>query len=105
MRKWIVIITLTIVFLLALFFNLYVGYYNSYIDHDEHEVFFIKKAPAFRMKFINPFASESDALAVDELPSDIRKGLSDYCKYAYGITHRDSKSLEECRTQILRDIQ
>jgi hypothetical protein len=91
--------------LLGIVFDLYVGYYNSYIDHDEHRVYFIKKTPALRGEFINPFANEGDASAVDDLPSDVRQELSDYCKYAYGIIHGDSKSLEGCRVQILRDVQ
>jgi hypothetical protein len=106
MRKmWIVVVLLATGVLLWLAFDLYVGYYNSFIDHDEHGVYFIKKIPAFRREFVNPFANEGDAPTVDELPPNIRRELSDYCKYAYGITYGDSRSLEVCRSQILRDVQ
>lgn len=104
-KRWVVVILLVIGGLLGLLFNLYVGYYNSYIDHDENRVYFFKKTPTFRREFINPFANEGDAPTVDDLPSDVRSKLSDYCRYAYGITHGDSKSLEGCRVQILREVQ
>jgi hypothetical protein len=104
-KRWVVVALLVMGGLLGIVFDLYVGYYNSYIDHDEHRVYFIKKTPALREEFINPFANEGDASAVDDLPSDVRQELSDYCKYAYGIIHGDSKSLEGCRVQILRDVQ
>lgn len=104
-KKWIVVALLVMGLPLGLVFYLYVGYYNSYIDHDEHKVYFLKKTPAFRREFINPFANEGDAPVVDDLPSDVRSELSDYCKFAYGITRGDSISLEGCRVQILRDVQ
>lgn len=103
-KRCIVVALLVIGLLLGLVFDLYVGYYNSYIDHDQHRVYFFKKSPVFRREFINPYANEGDAPAIDDLPSDVRKELSDYCKYAYGIVHGDSKSLEGCRRQILRDV-
>jgi hypothetical protein len=104
-RKKGVIILLAIAVLPGLVFDLYVGYYNSYIDHDEHAVYFIKKNPTFRRRFTNPFANEGDPAPVDALASDVREELSDYCRYAYGIDHRDSTSLEGCRSQILEDVQ
>ncbi|SIT37736.1 conserved exported hypothetical protein [Paraburkholderia ribeironis] len=90
---------------LTLIFNLYVGYYYSYIDHDEHEIYFLKKFPTLRREFVNPFANEGDAPPVNELSTNVRRELSDFCKYAYGVPFNDSKSLEGCRAQILREIQ
>lgn len=104
-KRWIVVVLLVIGGLLGFVFDLYVGYYNSYIDHDGHRVYFLKETPTLRSEFINPFANEGDAPAVDDLSSDVRSELSDYCRYAYGITHGDSKSLEGCRVRILRDVQ
>lgn len=86
-------------------FNIYIGYYQSYIDHDGHEIYFLKKFPTLRREFINPFANEGDAPSVNELSLNARRELSDFCKYAYGLTFNDSKSLEACRAQILREIQ
>ncbi|MBB5498083.1 hypothetical protein [Paraburkholderia sp. MM5384-R2] len=88
-----------------LIFNVFVGYYNSYVDHNEHEIYFLKKFPTLRRKFVNPFANEGDAPSVDELSTNARRELSDFCKYAYGLTFNDSKSLEACRAQILRENQ
>ncbi|MGF6641554.1 hypothetical protein [Paraburkholderia sp. MM6662-R1] len=86
-----------------LIFNVFVGYYNSYVDHNEHEIYFLKKFPTLRREFVNPFANEGDAPSVDELSTNTRRELSDFCKYAYGLTFNDSKSLEACRAQILRE--
>ncbi|MGF6788625.1 hypothetical protein [Paraburkholderia sp. 35.1] len=86
-----------------LIFNVFVGYYNSYVDHNEHEIYFLKKFPTLRREFVNPFANEGDAPSVDELSTNARRELSDFCKYAYGLTFNDSKSLEACRAQILRE--
>lgn len=55
-KRWVVVVLLVIGGLLELVFDLYVGYYNSYIDHDGYRVYFLKNTPAFRREFINPFA-------------------------------------------------
>jgi len=104
-KRWVLVLLLATGGLLWIAFDLSVGYYDSYIDHDEHRVYFFKKIMTFRREFINPFANEGDASAVDDLPHDVRRELSDYCKYAYGIIHLDSRSLEGCRMQTLRDVQ
>lgn len=104
-KRWTLIILLGTVFLLGLVFELCVGYYKSYVDHDEHVVYFVKRIPTFRRVFVNPFANEGDATAVHDLPSGVRRELADFCKYAYGVTHCGPESLEQCRSRILRDVQ
>ncbi|CAM2165578.1 conserved hypothetical protein [Paraburkholderia sacchari] len=102
--KRLIIVLLSVLAVFILLFILYIGHYRSYIDHDEREICFIKKFPDFRSEFINPFANESDPKSVRELSADARRELADYCKFAYGITLNDSKSLEDCREKILREI-
>jgi hypothetical protein len=99
------VVLLTTGGLLGLAFDLYVGYYDSAIDHDEHRIYFLKSAPTFRREFVNPFANEGDAPTVDNLPSSTRRELIDYCKNAYGLIQADRKSLEACRLQVLKDVQ
>jgi hypothetical protein len=86
------------------FFIFYVGYFRSYIDHDEHIVYFIKKFPTLRREFINPFANEGDPSPIDELAPNARKDLVDYCKFAYGVTHYDQNSLADCRVRAIREV-
>ena len=103
-KKTAAAIFIAICVLMAFIFSIYVGYYNSYIDHDEHAIYFIKKYPTLRREFVNPFANEGDAPSVNELSTNVRAELSDFCKYAYGVSLSDAKSLDACRTQILREI-
>jgi hypothetical protein len=104
-KRRVIVVLLTMGGLLGLAFDLYVGYYNSAIDHDGHAVYFLKKTPTFRREFINPFANEGDAPAVDDLPPEVRVELADYCESAYGAIRGDLKSLETCRLKILQDVQ
>ena len=105
MRKNITIVASILAAIIFAGLYLQTGYYESSIDHDEHRVYFIKKIPTFRRGFVNPFANEGDAPKVDALEPDIRKSLSDYCKYAYGVTRSDTDSLEGCRARIIREVQ
>jgi predicted membrane chloride channel (bestrophin family) len=91
--------------LLTIGFWLSIGYYHSYIDHEDSVIYFVKKRPTLRREFVNPFANEGNPLPFNELSPDIQKELSDYCKYAYGITHTDAKTLENCRERIVREVQ
>jgi hypothetical protein len=84
---------------------MYIGYCESYIGHDVNQVYFVKKFPTFQREFVNPFANEGDDKQIDELSPDIRRRLADYCGYAYGITHSDTKSLEHCKALILRELR
>ncbi|RZF27373.1 hypothetical protein EVC45_22575 [Paraburkholderia sp. UYCP14C] len=102
--KVVVAISITIAVSLSLWV-MYIGYFESYIDHDQHQVYFVKKFPTFQREFVNPFANEGDDKQIDELSPYIRRSFADYCKYAYGITHSDTKSLEHCKAQILREVQ
>ncbi|MCG5075946.1 hypothetical protein [Paraburkholderia tagetis] len=104
-RKKFLVIFIFFVSLLVLVADLYIGYYYSYIDHEEHEVYFFKRFPTLRREFINPFSNEGDNPSVNELSTNVRKELFDFCKYAYGVTLNDTKSLESCRGQIIREIQ
>jgi hypothetical protein len=97
--------SLMIVVLLILGFCLSVGYYHSYIDHEDNVIYFLKKRPTLRREFINPFANEGNPLPLNELTPDVRKALSDYCKYAYGKLIDDEKSLKDCRERMIREVQ
>ncbi|MGF7190644.1 hypothetical protein JOE11_003695 [Robbsia andropogonis] len=87
--------------LICIFWNLYVGYFVSRIDHETHDVYFFKKFPTFRREFVNPFANEGDPLPVNEMPEKTRKFLEDYCKYRYGIIDTTTESLEKCKSIAL----
>ncbi|WP_159680197.1 hypothetical protein [Caballeronia cordobensis] len=89
----------------ALGFWLSVGYYHSYIDHEDNLVYFLKRRLTLRREFVNPFANEGNPLPTNELSPAVRKELSDFCKYAYGMTDGDEKSLESCRKQAIREVQ
>jgi hypothetical protein len=94
--------------ILALFtigFWLSIGYYHSYIDHEDNVIFFLKRRLTLRREFVNPFANEGNPLPANELSPDIQKELSEYCKYAYGIAQTDEKSIEGCRKRIVREVQ
>jgi len=94
-----------IVALFALGFWLGIGYYHSYIDHEDNIVYFLKRRLTLRREFINPFANEGNPLSTNELSPDVQKEFSDYCKYAYGIVDTDEKSLEVCRKRTVREVQ
>lgn len=97
--------SLNIVLLGTLTFYLVTGYYESSIDHDQHTVYFVKKSFTLRRSFVNPFANEGDVPPVRELSPEVRAQLTDYCKYAYGVTHDDARSLETCSARIVREVQ
>ena len=79
------------------------GYYYSYIDHDRHSVYFLKRFLTFRREFVNPYASESDHLAVQDMPQFERSYLQDYCKYRFGVTDFSTESLEKCGAQAMKE--
>lgn len=97
-------ITLPALIATCLAWFLYVGYFKSYIDHEEHEVYFVKKFPTFRQKFVNPFANEGDRPPVEQLSKQVQEELADYCKYRYGFTNPDNRSLEECKNKIEKEL-
>jgi hypothetical protein len=105
MKVKVIVAILMVMVFSWLLWAMYIGYFESYIDHDEHQVYFVKKFPTFQREFLNPFANEGDPRQIEELSPDIRRKLADYCKYAYGITRSDTKSLEDCKAQILREVQ
>jgi len=96
-------IVIIMAFLFYSLWNFFVGYYESYIDHDAHIVYFIKKFPTFRREFFNPFANEGDPLPVNEMRPERRKDLEDYCKYRFGVTDFSVESLEKCKAKVLDD--
>ncbi|KIG02433.1 hypothetical protein [Caballeronia concitans] len=104
MKRRAVALLLSVTTLLLLWLWLGVGYYYSYIDHDEHAIYFIKKGLTLRRKFINPFANEGDPLPINALAPDVRDELAVYCRYAYGVMRNDEKSLDDCRARIIHDV-
>ncbi|MDR5853349.1 hypothetical protein P9239_17360 [Caballeronia sp. LZ062] len=104
-RRKVATVLLGVAALLSLWFYLGVGYYYSSIDHEEHAVYFIKKGLTRERAFINPFANEGDPSPVNRLSPQVRSDLAVLCKYAYGIEHYDNRSLEDCRTRIIEDVQ
>lgn len=90
--------TCTIAALFALIFQLGIGYY-SYIDHEKHTIFFVKKGLTFKREFVNPFANEGDAMPVGNLLPSVREELADFCRYKYGTAKSDKGSLETCRAR------
>jgi len=77
---------LSLAILLALLASLKIGYYTSYEIHGPIEtIFFIKKAPTLKIKFINLFAKSGDHPRFNYLRDDQRRHIIDYCKYRLGI--------------------
>lgn len=89
--------------LVAILYVLKVGYFYSYIDHNERSVFFVKKFLTTRREFVNPYAYEAEQIAVSEMPPQLLSEFISYCKYAYGITSGDRQSLDECRLNAIKD--
>jgi len=82
---------------LATFFVLSVGYYDISQEHDpDLTVFFLKKSPTFKMKFINPRALTWDERSL--LTEEERQWAIDYCKYRLGIDTRleHSDDIDRC---------
>ena len=86
----------TILLLLAVF---YIGYYESLDDAEVNKVFFIKKSPTLQIKFRNLFANDADDKALEELTTEQRQQIIDYCKYRLGIETqlRTQEALETCK--------
>lgn len=83
---------------MALLFSwLFTGYAHSYSDEESHIVFFVKKFPTFKVEFYNPDASESDYEPFNELPSEKKQAIADYCKYRFGVTSGQAEAIESCR--------
>lgn len=78
---------------------LFVGYYKAIDDAELNTVLFIKKSPAFQVKFENLFANDADNKKLHELNSEERKLVVDYCKYRLGVETelRSQEELEACK--------
>jgi hypothetical protein len=95
--KWLVAIASTaIVFLMVA----YMGYVNSYLDHETQTTFFLKRYPTLQAKFYDPFANEGDDEPIDQLSPTDRAHFADYCKYRFGVVDRDTRALQECKAKI-----
>lgn len=89
--------------LALLFAWLFTGYAYSYSDEESHIAFFIKKFPTFKMEFYNPDASESDYEPFNELSSEKKQAIADYCKYRFGVTSDQAEAIENCRKHTSSD--
>lgn len=78
----------------------YVGYVKSYLDDEIQTTFFVKRYPAMKIAFYDPFASEADDIPIDKLSGSDRKEFSDYCKFRFGIVANDNVSLSRCKAAI-----
>ena len=90
---------LLLIFPIALFAFLYIGFYEKMEDAYPEKVFFIKKSPTVQMKFENIFAYESDDKKLSELSDTERQLVIQYCKYRLGIktTLKNQNELEKCK--------
>ncbi|PHN31415.1 hypothetical protein [Pseudomonas sp. ICMP 460] len=84
---------------LALVAVLYVGYYEALEDADVETILFIKKHPAFQMKFYNIHANDGEIRQVEQLTQEERRWIIDYCWYRLGIdtTLNTQEDVEVCR--------
>lgn len=78
----------------------YTGYVNDYFWHETHTTFFMKRYPTLQLEFYDPYATTSDDIPIDFLPSEERSDLADYCKYRFGITTSSTIALEACKKEI-----
>lgn len=78
----------------------YIGYVNSYLDHEVQTTTFVKQYPTLQMRFYDPFANEGDDVPIDQLASIDRAHFADYCKYRFGVIERSTQALKECKAKI-----
>ena len=93
MKKLIALIVLVLVTVL------YVGYYEALEDGDIETILFIKKHPAFQIKFYNIHANDGEIRQVERLTEQERKWIIDYCRYRLGIDTdlKTQNDVEICR--------
>jgi len=93
MKKLIALIVLVLVTVL------YVGYYEALEDGDIETILFIKKHPAFQIKFYNIHANDGEIRQVELLTEQERKWIIDYCRYRLGIDTdlKTQNDVEICR--------
>ncbi|HCN45062.1 MAG TPA: hypothetical protein DIT18_04885 [Pseudomonas sp.] len=77
----------------------FVGYYKTIDDAELNNNWFIKKYPALQMRFVNIFANDADDKTLEELTSEERNWVIDYCRYRLGINTRltTQVELEACK--------
>ncbi|MEK6423412.1 MAG: hypothetical protein V4801_27810 [Burkholderia gladioli] len=90
-------ISLVVGFALVGVLFLYTGYVKSYLDDEVQTTYFIKKYPAFKMEFFDPFANEGDDVPIEKLSLSERSEFADYCRFRFGISGDDNRSLERCK--------
>jgi len=78
----------------------YTGYVRSYLDEEVQTTFFIKRYPALRMRFFDPFATEGDDVPIERLSGRDRAEFSAYCKFRLGMSSDDNASLRRCKAAI-----
>ena len=90
---------LLIVVILAVVTMLYVGYYEALEDGDIETIIFIKKHPAFQMKFYNIHANDGEIRKVERLTAEERGRIIEYCRYRLGIDTdlKTQDDVEMCR--------
>jgi hypothetical protein len=78
---------------------LFIGFYESLDDAEVSNVFFIKKSPTLQVKFRNLFANDADDKPLEELTTEQREQVIDYCKYRLGIETElnTQEELEVCK--------
>ncbi|ARU87796.1 hypothetical protein B9K09_07380 [Pseudomonas sp. M30-35] len=62
-----------------------IGYYSRLDDGDSTNVYFIKKHPTYHIKFENIYANDGDDRTLDQLDSELKQLVINYCKYRLGI--------------------
>ncbi|MGG2019438.1 hypothetical protein AB1J88_05300 [Pseudomonas sp. S8] len=80
--------------LVLLLIMLNVGFYNEVSDGEVNRIFFIKKKPTMRVKFINTHANDGNYRRVEKLTNEQRQDIIDYCKYRLGIDTKASTQAE-----------
>ncbi|BBP71386.1 hypothetical protein PHLH6_33900 [Pseudomonas sp. Seg1] len=90
---------LLIAVILAVITMLYVGYYEALEDGDIETIVFIKRHPAFQMKFYNIHANDGEIRKVERLTAEERGRIIDYCRYRLGIDTdlKTQDDVEMCR--------
>jgi hypothetical protein len=84
---------------------LFVGYVHSYLDEESRITFFVKKFPTFKVEFYNPDASESDYEPFNQLSSEKKHALAEYCTYKFGVTSDQAEAIENCRKNSAGELK
>ena len=84
---------------LAVLAVIYTGYYQALEDGDIETILFIKRYPAFQMKFFNIHANDGEIRQVERLTNEEREWIIDYCRYRLGINTelKSQDDIERCR--------